>query len=403
MSAATVSRWSRRYVLASAAFLVAWQVGVLSGASRATTVVLGLYGFVLHMVFGKAYALVPSYFDRSLPVPQSPAVQFPLVLLGTLGLVADAAAVGPSWTGAIGAVLWSLGVGVFVGTLAWTIRTNPTGGNTGTGDANARLRPTDRLANAVVPVALAYLLLGALVTLASRTMSSLPVAAGGSRVAHLLAAGGPEATHLIAAGTAALLIFGLGARLLPRFLVKTPPRWLVATVLSAGALGPALLAGTFRVEPWFRLGALVEATAVVAYAGLAGLLYARSDRRRVGFYGVLAGALAGVGGVALGLRFAFHGVSAATVQAHLRLNLLGFVGSTIVGLAYQFYPPGVGAWPGSGDRTAALSIAGLAGGAVAQAVGLVSGIATLTTVGELAALLGALSYAWVLASVFATR
>lgn len=392
MSAATVSRWSRRYVVASAAFLVGWQVGALYGVSRATAVALALYGFVLHMVFGKAYALVPSYFERTLAFQRAPAVQFPLVLFGTLGLVVDTTSRVPSWTGTVGAVLWSLGVGVFVGTLAWTIRSNPSGRETGTGNANTELRPTDRLANAAVPVVLLYLLLGTVGTLTTRTGSPLP-----------LAGGGPWITHLLAAGTAALLIFSLGARLLPRFLVTTPPRSLVAILLSAGALGPGLLAGRFGVAPWFQVGALLEASAVLGYAGLVGLLYARSNRRRVGFYGVLAGAIAGVVAVALGLWFAFEGVSPAMARAHLRLNLLGFVGLTIVGLAYQFYPPSVGVWPGSSDRTAAVSIAGIAGGVAAQAVGLLAGRSSLTTAGELAAVLGALVYAWLVASVFAAR
>lgn len=401
MSAATVSRWSGRYVVTSAAFLVAWQVAVVSeapGTSRATTVTLAVYGFVLHMVFGKAYALVPSYFARDLAIPHAPAVQYPLVVLGTLGLVADAVTVGPSCIGSVGAVLWSLGAAVFVGTLAWTIRTNPTGSETGTGESNADLRPTDRVANAFVPVALGYLLLGAWGTLA--------VQAG---VAFPFDVAGPGVTHLLAAGTAGLLIFALGARLLPRFLVASPSRWLVGVVLPAGALGPILLAVHLGAGRWFRLGALVQATAVVGYAVLVAQLATESDRHRVGFYGVVAGAAAGVAAVALGLGFAFGpgfavgGVSAATVQAHLRLNLLGFVGLTIVGAAYQFYPPAVGGWPGSSDRTAAVSIGGLAAGVGTQTVGLLVGLEPLTTLGDLAALGGALAYAWLIASVFAGR
>lgn len=63
------------FVLAGAGFLVGWQVAELAGASRETGVVLGLFGFVLYVVFGKAYALVPNYFECELTVTWAPPVQ----------------------------------------------------------------------------------------------------------------------------------------------------------------------------------------------------------------------------------------------------------------------------------------------------------------------------------------
>lgn len=83
---ASQSRWSRVLVAAGVVFLVAWQVTTLAGLGRRTAVSLGLYGFVLHVVFGKAYALVPSYFDRDLAWPRAPAVQAPLTGLGAVAL-----------------------------------------------------------------------------------------------------------------------------------------------------------------------------------------------------------------------------------------------------------------------------------------------------------------------------
>lgn len=119
MTAATVSQWARRYVLTSILFLLAWQVGVVVGIPRHTEVVLGIYGFVLHMIFGKAYSLVPVYFNRELEFSHAPAVQFPFVVAGTGGLVGMSLQLGPPWLGSVGAILWSLGVGVFLGTLLW--------------------------------------------------------------------------------------------------------------------------------------------------------------------------------------------------------------------------------------------------------------------------------------------
>jgi hypothetical protein len=392
MTAATVSRWARRYVLASALFLVIWQAGSLAGIPRRAQVVLGIYGFVLHVVFGKAYSLVPAYFDCELAVSHAPAVQFPFVVAGAAGLAGSSLRLGPTWLGPAGGVLWSLGVAVFLGTLLWSIRDNPTGSDTATGETNAERRPVDRLANGFVPIAFVYLVLGTYETLAIHT--GAPPLFGGYA---------PRASHLLAAGTAGLLILALGFRLLPRFMLASVPRALPAVVLPAGALGPLLLASHLGNPPWFQLGALVEATAVAGFALAVGLLFVRSERRRVGFYSVLAGVSSGVVAVAVGLWFAFHRWSPSLVLAHLRLTLLGFLGFTVVGLAYQFYPPGVGAFPAASDRTALLSIVVLAGGLLLQVIGIGSGVSLLATLGSVATFGGALLYTYLLVAVFAAR
>jgi hypothetical protein len=392
MTAARVSRWARRYVLVSALFLVVWQVGTVVGIPRRAEVVLGIYGFVLHVVFGKAYSLVPTYFDRELAFSHAPRVQFPFVVAGAGGLVGSSLQIGPTWLGPAGAVLWSLGVAVFVGCLLWTIRSNPTGRDTATGEANAERRPVDRLANGFVPIAFGYLIVGAYETLAIHTGAPL-----------LFDGYFPRVVHLLGAGTAGVLILTLGFRLLPRFMVAPLPRALAVVVLPAGAIGPLLLATHLGNTLWFQLGALVEAVAVTGFAVGVGLLFVRSERRRVGFYAVLAGVSSGVVAVAFGLWFAFRQWSPSLVLAHLRLNLLGFLGLTIVGLAYQFYPPAVGAFRAASDRTALLSIVALAGGLFAQVVGLVGGVSLLATLGEVATLCGGLLYAYLIVSVFTTR
>lgn len=392
MTAATVSRWARRYVLASVVFLVIWQTGALTGIPRRTEVLLGVYGFVLHTVFGKAYSLVPTYFDRELAFPRAPAVQYLLVLAGVVGLAGASLRIGPRWLGSVGALLWSLGVGVFLGALLWTIRSNPTGRDTATGRVNEERRPIDRLANGFVPIAFLYLIVG--------TYETLAVYAG---LPSLLDGYFPRVAHLLAAGTAGVLIFAIGFRLLPRFFVATPPRSLVALVLLTGAVGPFALATHLGGGPWFRFGAVVQTLAVTGFAVGCALLFVRSDRRRVGFYGVLAGAISGVVAVALGLSFAFGQQSAPLVLAHLRANVLGFLGPTIVGIAYQFYPPAVGTLPGASDRTALVSIVALFGGLLVQIAGLIGRLPLLTTVGQLSALGGALLYASLIVAVFAAR
>ena len=401
MSAGDVTRWARRFVAASAVFLVAWQVAAvlatLAGSGlvapeipRRTRVTLAVYGFVLHAVFGKAYSLVPSYFDRSLALDRAPAVHFPLTVLGALGLAAAPLSGVPEVVGALGAVCWAVGVAAFVVALGWTLRDNPTGRETGTSDANAHRRRVDRFANAFVPVVLAYLVVGTGATL-TPYVPALPTVAFA------------RTTHLLAAGTAALLVFAVGFRLFPRFLVASPPSTLVAVVLPAGALGPALLAWGLYRGWWFRAGAALEAVAVVGFALAYAALFARSERRRVGFYAVLAGVAAGVLGVGLGLQFAFSGVGFDLVETHARLNVLGFLGLTIVGATYQFYPPTVGTFFGASDRTALASVALVGVGLLAELAGTLAGATTPILAGRASALAGAVAFAWLVFGVFRER
>ncbi len=389
-TAAAASRRSSRFVVAGACWLAAWGVAATAGVPRSVEVALALYGFVFHVLFGKAYALVPSYFDRSLAVPRAPAVHLPLAVAGT-GLLAAAPLVDVGPLETAGAGVWGLGVLVFVGALAWTVRDNPTGAETGTGDHKAHLRGLDRVANAFVPLALAYMVVGAYARTAVPADLPSPVASV------------PATTHLLAAGAATMFVFAVGFRLLPRFLVVDPPRSLASVVLPAGAVGPALLVADFGGGPTFYLGAVLEALAVVGFAVAVVVMVRGSERRRVGFSGVVAAAAAGVVAVGLGLEFAFAGRSVGEALAHARLTLVGFLGLTVVGLTYQFYPPAVGSFPGAGDRTAAASIVALAGGLAATAGGLLVGAETAARAGVGAATVGAVLYAYLVVGLVRER
>lgn len=386
MSSERISRWARRFLLVSGLFLVSSQVAVLAGAPRAVEVVLGLYGFVLTTVFGKAYSLVPTYFDRKLAWSYAPAVHLPLATAGVLALAAARWPAGPDALATAGPLLWGAGVAVFLLTIAATIRDNPTGAETATGDAAADRQPLDRLANAFVPVALAYLAAGSY-DLVARTVG-LPTLLDGLSV---------RISHLLGPGFALVLFFAVGYRLLPRFLVVRPTRSLAAVVLPAGAVGPALLAWGYPAGTVFELGAVAESVAVVGFAITYIRLFLATDRDRVGFYGPLAGVCLGTVGVALGAYFAFEGIDAALALAHLRVNVYGLLGVTIVGVVYQFYPPAVGQWPGATDRTAVATIGALAAG-VALAAFLPVLSPASPPVGHLLALAGALGYCYLLAA-----
>ncbi len=379
-----VSRW---FVTASALFFVGLHAAMAVAAPRRVVVTLGLYGFVLHVLFGKAYALVPSYFNRDLAWDRGPAVQFPLSVLGTAGLAL--APLGPPWLQPVGTTLWAGGVAVFLGTLGWTIRDNVTGAATGTGGPNAHREPVDRTANVAVPIALGYLALaagGALATTAGFE-SMLP----------------QQLSHLLAAGTAALFVFGVGFRLFPRFLVAEAPRPVVTVVIVAGAVGPALLGFGLFDRRLLLIGGIMEAIAVVGFALSYIGLFLRSERRRVGFYVVLVAVVAGVVGIGLGLTIAATGRSPALVSAHYRAMLAGFLGLTVVGAAFQFYPPAVGVWPYTNDRTALVTIGLLGGGLGVQLLGLIGRFGWIISVGTAAGALGALLYTYLLLAAFARR
>jgi hypothetical protein len=390
MSAATVSRGARFFVVTSLAWLVCWQAAVVLGAGRRAAVFLGLYGFVLHMVFGKAYALVPSYFDRPLAFPRAPLVHLPLAAGGTAALAVDTAGFADLW--AVGASTWALGCGVFVGTLLWSVRDNPLGRETGTADSKAQYRGTDRLANGFVPVVFAYLLAGA----------ALPVAAL-LGVPTPLPAAGPPVTHLLAVGTAALLVFALGFRLLPRFLTVPPRFRLAAVVLPAGALGPVLLAADFGGGTTFLLGGTLQSVALFGFAVAYADVFYRSDRRRLGLNTFLLAVAFGVGVAALGLTMALTGIDPAIVDAHARLALLGFLGLAIVGVSYQFYPPAVAGVSGLDDRTATAAVGSLAVGVLLEAGGLLGGSGALVDLGRWLALVGAALHALVVVAVLRSR
>lgn len=392
MSAAMVSRWAQRFLLVGVAFLVLSQVAAIAGLPARVTTVAGLQGFVCVVAFGKAYSLVPSYFDRTLAWPVAPALHLPLAAAGVAALVvAPVAGVPTAAFAETGAVLWAAGVCLFVATLAVTLRGNPLGAETGTSDANADRERTDRLANAFMPVALAYLLAGTYELLAGTV--GLPTLLGGEYV---------RVAHLLAAGFATLLLLSVGFRLLPRFLVVDSPTWLPWLVLPAGALGPLLIAAGLYRGPVFRLGAGLEAMAVGGFALAYAVLFARSDRRRVGLWGPLLGAGAGAVGVGLGLQFAFDALQADLATLHRRLNVFGFLGLTIVGLLYQFYPPAVGEWPGASDRAAGLTLATMAAGVGLAGVGPLVGGPT-AIVGHLLVAGAAVGVGYLLGATIARR
>ena len=81
----------------------------------------------------------------------------------------------------------------------------------------------------------------------------------------------------------------------------------------------------------------------------------------------------------------------------------GFLGLTVVGAAFQFYPPTVGVWPHTDGRTALMSVGLLGSGLGMQILGLVGRISRAIAVGTAAGVLGALVYVFLLLAAVARR
>lgn len=425
MTASATTRGARAFVAVGVGWFVCWNLAVLAGVSRPATVVLGLYGFVFSVIFGKAYALVPSYFDRQLAAPSAPLVHLPLAVLGVLGLFAarvhptdplggaveTVGLTGSQWL-AIGAVAWFTGVCVFVGTLAWTVRDNLSGAETGTAGPNRHREPVDRAANAVVPVVGLYLLWGSFVPVLDaltdvRGTISIPRVELGSLSVEsttlVLVPAGAAGSHVLAAGTATLLLFGIGFRLLPRFLVGTPRLALVVIALSAGAVAPALLVADFQGGAIFAVGATLLAVAIVAYGLTVVELVLASERDRVGHRAIAVGGAFGIVAVGIGWAMGLGHVDLGLADAHYRLAIGGFLGLTIVGVTYQFYPPAIGETVGVGNRSAGAVALALAAGFVVEAAGTWLTDADVERLGSTLVLIGSIGYAWILLSIFVER
>ncbi|MFB6195204.1 MAG: hypothetical protein ABEI80_03470 [Haloplanus sp.] len=365
--------------------MVALQIAFLSDASYRVVAIVGLFGAVLPMVFGMAYLLLPSYVGRTLSTPRLPGVHFLVAYAGT-GLLAghELFELGrPVLLG--GTLLWSVGVGLFVAALLLTVV--PAIGATSDGVVPSRTRSggSTRLAMAAIPLAVGYLLVGTIALLSTLLGAGTP-----------LAAPFPTVVHLYATGFVALLIFALGIRLVTGFFHVTPPTLLSWLVLLSGGVAPGVLSVNFWRPPWFAVGAGGELVAMMGYAALVAIVTYRTDRRRVGLYGIGFGALGGVGAVSVAFAAISGRIGALDIATHVTVALDGFLIPTIIGYAYQFFPVTNGRFRGATDRTALATIVLLGAGTVIGALGVAADSYWLRSGGFGLALIGAGGYAYLM-------
>jgi len=174
-------------------------------------------------------------------------------------------------------------------------------------------------------------------------------------------------------------------------------------VLPLAAAAPLFLVSDFGGGALFRLGAGLQTVALVGFALAYIDMFRRSQRRRVGLYTFLIAVISGATVGLLGLHMAFAGLSLEAAEVHVRVALLGFLGLAIVGVSYQFYPPGVASFPGIDDRTAAAAVGLLAVGLAVESGGLLVGYGTAVSAGRGLALAGSALHALILGVVFVER
>ena len=380
-----VSRWTHAFAVASALGMVGLQTTYLLDWPIRAIGLFGLLGAVLPMTFGMAYLLLPAYVGTTLATPRLPGVHLVISYAGAAVLVAGQLTTLPRPLVTAGASLWSLGVACFLAALGATIvpvlRADPSV------VIRSRDRPqrSTRAATATVPFAILYLAIGTIALLARA--SSIPV---------IPATSIPGVVHFYAVGFAALLIISLGARLLVGFFHVVPPRPLTWGALGGGVVAPALIAGSFWRGPLFQVGAVVLSFSVICYLGMVAIVAVRTDRRRVGLLGVLAGAFAGAGGVFVAATVAISGEDAWLLEAHVPLVLDGFLLLTIIGYAYEFFPIGTGQFTGASDRIGLATLVTLGFGVVLRAVEPLLGAPVVGDVGATLGIVGTSIYAYVL-------
>jgi hypothetical protein len=369
--------------------MVSLQLGRLFGASVYTRAIIGIFGAVLPMIFGMAYLLLPSYAGQTLATPSVPGVHFVFAYVGVSVLVVDTAVGADDWLFTIGVGLWSLGVGLFVGSLAYTIFPAVVTDSVIVTRADGRPQRSTRVATTLIPVAIGYLLFGTL-TLASST-TVLPVIVG---------YGLPTVVHYYGTGVATLLIFALGVRLLTGFFHVTPPRYVSWSVLGSGGLGPALLASNLWQSPWFEIGASLLVVAMAGYGVLVGFVVFHTTRYRIGLVGIGLGAVCGIGGVFAAILGLVGRLDVFPIHLHTTLVLDGFLLLTIIGYAYQFFPVTTGQFRGASRRTALATMLVLTGGVGIDILGSILSIAPLQSVGAGFGFVATSGYAYLLVRRF---
>ncbi len=379
--------WTQRFTVASVGSFVGSLLAFLGGADE-VAVLISVFGFVCPMVFGMAYLLLPSYVGETLVDQRLAGIHFGLAYVGVTLLVADQFVTAGILLRPLGVTLWTTGVLIFVGSLLATVGPTAVSTVAGTLGESGRSQRTTRLATAMIPVAVGYLVVGTVaffVTDVSRGIGTVTVA---------------QVTHYYLTGFATLLIYALGTRLLTAFFHVSLPRAVVWLVLMAGAIAPAFLGTFLWIDPWFRVGGVFATLAMLGYVGLVLLVVLKTNRRRVGISGIALGAIAGGTAVVSVVPVAFGFGNPMSLAVHRTLILAGFFPLTIVGYAYLFFPITGGQFRGANPQTARATIGVLGAGVAVQSVGVALQYEPVRVIGILGSVIGAIGCGYLLGRRF---
>lgn len=336
----------RLAIVASLAYLVLWlgsslvlYTSYLLGSNSALGLLtLGTWvlflpalGFIGLMIFGMAQQFVPLYSGRALWNPRFALVQVVLAILGVALMLP-----GPSWE-PVGFGLWLVAGVMFVVLLVMTLRSKPL--PTKPAGRHPEYVQMDRLGIPMTSAAVLYLI-AASVGFLLQSPSNAPLVPLAQDYYY-------SWLHLYNLGFIALMVFGVGFHLLPRFLDAVPNLRVAKAIIALALPGAAAVAVTmpFLAMPAlgsaFTLFAILEATGAVLFALLVLDLWRRSrSRRPASLFNAAAGVWLIVG-VTLGSLFGLFPSLAGSewVVAHGWVNFFGFAGFEIFGVTHEVLPP----------------------------------------------------------------
>ena len=301
---------------------------------------LPIMGFIGLMIMGMAQHFVPLFAARDLYSERLGVLQ---VALAIAGVVSDLLSSVLPILEVLGKALWFLGSVLFVGLILATLRQEPKFARPQ--GRRPELHAVDRWAIPLTAAAIFYLL--------AASAGFLLASPRGAPLSGWAAENWFSFLHLYTLGFIALMIFGVGFHLFPRFLDAVPRLAGVKAVTVLALVGPAgvaltmpLLGDGAPMESLFAFFASFEAVAAVLYALLVVDLWLRSPKRRPAARFTVVGVVWLIAGVSLAVWFGIGpamGVSLVTVLAwtpiHGWINLLGFAGFEIFGVTHEILPP----------------------------------------------------------------
>ena len=291
-------------------------------------------GFIGLMIMGMAQQFIPLYSGRELWSGRGALVQVATSVAG-VALVLAGPLVSPSLEPA-GLGLWLFGTLLFLAWIVLTLRSEKLPVRPQA--KHIEFHALDALGIPMTSAAVLYLI--------AASVGFLLASPAGAPLVPVAAVNWFSFFHLYTLGFIALMVFGVGFHLFPRFVDAVPNVTLARIVATIALPGPVLVALTmpFLGDPtagWvFGIFAVLEAASAVLFAVLVLDLWSRSARRRpatrfpaaAGLWLILGVTFASLFGIAPRLTLEW-------APAHGWINLFGFAGFEIFGVTHEVLPP----------------------------------------------------------------